>query len=101
MSVSESNGYKWQTNINNDDDKTRIDISWVDHFVKEVHEAGHFLSPIGPNRPRLTYGFICVVLLINCISVNLSEHLKIKQCISLCKVIFFSGRVVCKGKSGG
>jgi hypothetical protein len=28
MSASESNGYKWQANINNDDDKTRFDISW-------------------------------------------------------------------------
>jgi hypothetical protein len=26
MSASESNGYKWQTNINNDDDKTRVDV---------------------------------------------------------------------------
>ena len=50
-------------------------------------------------QPRLTDGFICVVLLINFITVNLSENLKIKECISLFKVIFFSGRVVCKDKS--
>jgi hypothetical protein len=61
MSASESNGYKWQTNINNDDDNTRIDISWADHFVKEVHEAGHFFSLVGPYHSRLTDGFICVV----------------------------------------
>jgi hypothetical protein len=61
MSASESNGYKWQTHINNDDDKTRIDISWADNFVKEVHKAGHFFSPVGPYQPRLTDGFICVV----------------------------------------
>jgi hypothetical protein len=29
ISASESNGYKWQANINNDDDKTRFDISWI------------------------------------------------------------------------
>ena len=45
MSASDCNGYKWQTNINNDDDKTRVDISWADYFVMEVHEAGHFVSP--------------------------------------------------------
>ena len=48
MSASESNGYKWQTNINNDDGKTRDYISWADHFANGVHEAGHFLSPVGP-----------------------------------------------------
>ena len=99
MSASESNGYKWQTNINNDDGKTRADISWTDHFVSKVHEAGSFLNLVGPYQPRLTDGFICVVLLINCITVNLSVNLKIKECILLCKVIFFSGRVVCKDKS--
>ena len=45
MSASESNGYKWQTNINNDDDKTRVDIRWADHFV---NKAGHSLSSVGP-----------------------------------------------------
>jgi hypothetical protein len=100
MSASESNGYKWQANINNDDDKTIFDISWADHFVNEVHEAGHFLSLVGTYQPRLTDGFICVVLLINFITVNLSKNLKIKECILLCKVIYFSGRVVCKDKSG-
>jgi hypothetical protein len=45
MSASESNGYKWQTNINNDDYKTTVDISWADHFV---NKAGHLLSPVGP-----------------------------------------------------
>jgi hypothetical protein len=35
MSASESNGYKWQTNINNDDDKTRVDIRWADHFLNK------------------------------------------------------------------
>jgi hypothetical protein len=35
-------------------------------------------------------------LLINFIKGNLSENLKIKECILLFKVIFFSGRVVCK-----
>jgi len=50
-------------------------------------------------QPRLTDGFICVVLLINFITVNLSENLKIKECILLFKVIFFSGRVLCKDKS--
>jgi hypothetical protein len=44
MSASESNGYKWQTNINNDDDKTTVDIGWADHFV---NKAGHSLSPVG------------------------------------------------------
>ena len=49
--------YKWQTNINNDTNGTiRVDFSWVDHFVNEVHEAGHFLSPVGPYQPRLTDG---------------------------------------------
>ena len=62
ISASESNGYKWQANINNDDDKTRFDISWADHFVNEMHEAGHLLSPVGPYQPRLTDGLICVVL---------------------------------------
>ena len=100
MSASESNGYKWQTNINNDDGKPRVDISWGDHFVNEVHEAGHFLSLVGTYQPRLTDGFICVVLLINFITVNLSENLRKKECISLFNVIFFSGRVVCKDKSG-
>jgi hypothetical protein len=52
MSASESNGYKWQTNINNDDGKTRVDISRADHFVDEVHEAGHVLSPLRPYQPR-------------------------------------------------
>ena len=99
MSAAESSGYKWQTNINNDDGKTRVDISWADHFVNEVHEAGHFLSPVGPYQPQLTDGFICVVLLINFITVNLSENIKIKECILLFKVIFFLGRVVCKDKS--
>jgi hypothetical protein len=61
MSASECNGYKWQTNINNDDDKTRVDISWADYFVMEVHEAGHFFSPVGPYQSRLKDGFICVV----------------------------------------
>jgi hypothetical protein len=57
MSASEPSGYKWQTNINNDNDgKTRVDISWADHFVNEVHEAGHFLSPVGQYDPRLTDG---------------------------------------------
>jgi hypothetical protein len=57
MSASEPSGYKWQTNINNDNDgKTRVDISWADHFVNEVHEAGHFLSPVGIYEPRLTDG---------------------------------------------
>ena len=56
MSASEPSGYKWQTNINNDGGKTRVDISWADHFVNEVHEAGHFLSPVGPYQPRLTDG---------------------------------------------
>jgi hypothetical protein len=57
MSASEPSGYKWQTNINNDNDgKTRVDISWADHFVNEVHEAGHFLSPVGLYVPRLTDG---------------------------------------------
>jgi hypothetical protein len=73
MSASESNGYKWQTNINNDDGKTRVDISWADHFVNEVHEAGHVLSSVGSYQPRLTDGFICVMLLINFITVNLTE----------------------------
>ena len=100
MSASESSGYKWQTNINNDDGKTRVDISWADHFVSEVHEAGSFLNLVGPYQPRLTDGFICVVLFINCITVNLSVNLKIKEFILLCKVIFFSGRVVCKDKRG-
>jgi hypothetical protein len=100
ISTSESNGYKWQTNINNDDGKPRVDISWGDHFVNEVHEAGHFLSLVGTYQPRLTDGFICVVLLNNFITVNLSENLKIKECILLCKVKYFSGRVVCKDKSG-
>jgi len=63
MSASESNGYKWQTNINNDDGKTRVDISWADHFVNEVHEAGHFLNPVGPYQPRLTDGFIVLCCL--------------------------------------
>ena len=89
MSASESNGYKWQTNINNDDNKTRVDIRWADHFV---NKAGHSLSSVGPYQSRLTDGFICVVLLINFITVNLSEN--------LFKVIFFSGRVLCKYKSG-
>jgi hypothetical protein len=31
--------------------------------------------------------------------VNLSENLKIKECILLIKVIFFSGIVLCKDKS--
>jgi hypothetical protein len=53
MSASESNGYKWQTNINNDDGKTRVYISWAYHFANGVHEAGHFLSPVGPYQPRL------------------------------------------------
>ena len=97
MSASESNGYKWQTNINNDDNKTRVDIRWADHFV---NKAGHSLSSVGPYQSRLTDGFICVVLLINFISVNLSENLKIKECILLFKVIFFSARVVCKDESG-
>ena len=71
MSASESNGYKWQTNINNDDGKTRVYISWAYHFANGVHEAGHFLSPVGPYQPRLIDGFICVVLLNNVIIVNL------------------------------
>ena len=100
MSASDSNGYKWQANINNDDDKTIFDIIWADHFVAEMHEAGYLLSPVGPYQPRLTDGFICVVLLINFITVNLSENLKMKECILLCKVIYCSGRVVCKDKSG-
>jgi hypothetical protein len=100
ISASESNGYKWQANINNDDDKTRFDISWANHFVNEMHEAGHLLSPVGRYQPRLTDGLICVVLLINFITVNLSEYLKIKECILLFIVIFFSGRVVCKDKNG-
>ena len=100
MSASESNGYKWQTNINNDDSKTRVDISWADHLVNEVHEAGSFLNLVGPYQPRLTDGFICVVLLINFITVNISEYLCIKECIFLFNVIFFSRRVVCKDKSG-
>jgi len=100
MSASESNGYKWQTNINNDDGKSRVDISRADHFVDEVHEDGHVLSPLRPYQPRLTDGFICVVLLINFFTVNLSENLRKKECISLFNVIFFSGRVVCKDKSG-
>jgi hypothetical protein len=55
MSASESSDYKWQANINNDiNGKTRVDISWADHFVNEVHQAGHFLSPVGPYQPRLT-----------------------------------------------
>ena len=57
MSASEPSGYKWQTNITNDiNGKTRVDISWADHFVNEVHEAGHFLSLVGPYQPRLTDG---------------------------------------------
>jgi hypothetical protein len=57
MSASEPSGYKWQTNITNDiNGKTRVDINWADHFVNEVHEAGHFLSPVGPYEPRLTDG---------------------------------------------
>jgi hypothetical protein len=32
-------------------------------------------------QPRLTDGFICVVLLINFITMNLNEYLKIKECI--------------------
>jgi hypothetical protein len=52
MSASESNGYKWQTNINNDDGKIRVDISRADHFVNEVHEAGHVLSPLRPYQPQ-------------------------------------------------
>ena len=100
MSASESNGYKWQTNINNDDGKPRVDISRGDHFVNEVHEAGHFLSLVRTYQPRLTDGFICVVLLINFITMNLCEYLKIKECILLFNVIFFSGRVVCKDKNG-
>jgi hypothetical protein len=52
MSVSESNGYKWQTNINNDDGKTRVDISRADHFVDEVHEDGHVLNPLRPSCHR-------------------------------------------------
>ena len=99
MSVSECNGYKWQTNINNDDDKTRVDISWADYFVMEVHEAGHFVSPVGPYQSRLKDGFICVVLLINFTTVNLRKILRIKECILLFKLIFFSGRVVCKDNS--
>jgi hypothetical protein len=95
MSASESNCYQWQTNINNDNGKTRVHTSWANHFVNEVHEAGHVLSPVGPYQPRLNDGFICVVLLINFIAVNLSENLKIKECILLFNVIFFSGRVLC------
>lgn len=57
MSASEHSGYKWQTNIANDiNETTRVDISWADHFVNEVHETGHFLSPVGPYQPRLTDG---------------------------------------------
>jgi hypothetical protein len=100
MSASESNGCKWQTNINNDDGKTRVDISRADHFVDEVHEAGHVLNPLRPYQPRLTDGFICVVLLINFFTVNLSENQRKKECISLFNVLFFSGRDVCKDKSG-
>jgi hypothetical protein len=100
ISASESNGYKWQANINNDDDKTRFDISWADNFVNEMHEAGHLLSPVGPYQPRLTDGLSCVVLIINFFTVNLSENLRKKECISLFNVIFFSGRVGCKDKSG-
>ena len=80
MSASESNGYKWQTNINNADGKTRVDISRADHFVNEVHEAGHVLSSVGLYQPRLTDSFICVMLLINFITVNLTGNLKIKEC---------------------
>ena len=72
MSASESNGYKWQTNINNDESKSRVYISWEDNFANGLHEAGHFLSPVGPYQPLLTDGFICVVLLNNVIIVNLS-----------------------------
>ena len=79
MSASESNGYKWQTNINNDDGKIRVDISRADHFVNEVHEAGHVLSPLRPYQPRSTDGFICVVLLINFFTVHLSENLRKKS----------------------
>jgi hypothetical protein len=79
ISASESNGYKWQANINNDDDKTRFDISWADNFVNEMHEAGHLLSPVGPYQPRLTDGFICVVLLINFFRVNLRKNLRKKS----------------------
>jgi hypothetical protein len=71
-----------------------------DHFVNEVHKARHFVSLVGTYQPRLTHGFICVVLLINSITMNLSKYLKIKDCILLFKVIFFSGRVVCKDKNG-
>jgi hypothetical protein len=39
-----------------------------------MHEAGSFMSPVGPYQPRLTDGFICVVLLNNFITVNLSEY---------------------------
>ena len=56
-SASESSDYQWQTNIDNDiNGKTRVDISWADHFENEVHEAGHFLSPVGPYQQRLTDG---------------------------------------------
>jgi hypothetical protein len=79
MSASESNGYKWQPNINNDDSKTRVEISRADHFVDDVHEAGHVLSPLRPYQPRLTDGFICVVLLINFFTVNLRENLRKKS----------------------
>lgn len=54
--ASESTNFTWQTSINNDNGKTRIDITWKDHFVNLVHEAGHFLSPVASYEPRLTDG---------------------------------------------
>ncbi|XP_052095770.1 uncharacterized protein LOC127731037 isoform X1 [Mytilus californianus] len=55
-SASESANFTWQTSINDDNGQTRINITWKDHFVNQVHEEGHFLSPVSSYEPRLTDG---------------------------------------------
>jgi hypothetical protein len=39
-----------------------------------MHEARSFMSPVGPYQPRLTDGFICVVLLNNFITVKIYKQ---------------------------
>lgn len=50
-SASPDTNYAWQTH-----QYSKIEVSWENHFINEIHEKGHFLAKIVDYTPRLSEG---------------------------------------------
>lgn len=50
-SASPDTNYTWQTH-----QYSKIEVSWENHFINEIHEKGHFLAKILDYAPRLSEG---------------------------------------------